>query len=580
MSHLIRRLWRHIDPSRRKQLSWVLITMLIASFAEVVSIGAILPFLGVLMAPEKIFSHSLMQPVITILGISKAHQLSLPLTVIFILAALFSGAMRLVLLWTQTRLGFAIGADISIGIYKKTLFQPYDLHVTRNSSKVIATISSKTDSVIGGVILPVLTVVSSTFILITILATLIFIDPMVALASFGGFGALYGLIVFSTRRRLRRDSQLISRESSQVIKALQEGLGGIRDVLIDGAQATYCRIYQEADLPMRKSQANVQIIVNAPRFLIESIGIALISILAYFLASRDGIATAIPMLGALAIGSQRLLPVLQQLYASWSNIQASKAPLAEVLGFLDQPIPEYAYNLLPAPLPFAHSIHLAGIGFRYASNTPWVLRDIELNIPRGCRIGFVGTTGSGKSTLLDLVMGLLQPTEGVLLVDQVPITNQNHRAWQAHIAHVPQTIFLADTTIAENIAFGIPLGMINLDRVREVAHKAQIGKTIESWERRYETVVGERGILLSGGQRQRIGIARALYKKADVIVFDEATSALDNQTEGAIMDAIEHIDRDITILIVAHRLSTLKGCHKIVDLEFGRVKWVGSYAEL
>ena len=555
--------------------------MFLASCAEVLSIGAVLPFLGALMAPEKVFAHPLAQPIISTLALTEANQLSLPLTAAFIFAAVFSGAMRLILLWAQTRLGFAIGADFSIGIYKKTLYQPYSVHVARNSSQVIATISSKTGTVISGVLLPALIAVSSALILVTILVTLIVIDPLVALASFGGFGALYGVIVFSTKKRLGRDSRRIDQESNQVIKALQEGLGGIRDVLVDGAQATYCRIYQEADLPLRKSQANVQIIVNAPRFLIESIGMALISVIAYFLATREaGITSAIPMLGALAIGAQRLLPVLQQLYASWSNIQGSKAPLQDVLNFLDQPIPEHADEPRPAPLPFSHSIHLVNIGFRYALTAPWALRGVDLKIHRGSRVGFVGTTGSGKSTLLDLFMGLLQPSEGALVVDATQITSENHRAWQAHIAHVPQTIFLADTTIAENIAFGVPQELIDHTRVRAAAHKAQIGETIESWENQYKTVVGERGVLLSGGQRQRIGIARALYKEADVIIFDEATSALDNQTEGAIMDVINGIDSDTTILIVAHRLTTLKGCDQIVELELGRVTRVGSYTEI
>lgn len=552
--------------------------MMMGSFAEVVSIGAVLPFLGVLMAPDRVFASSVVQPVVAFLNVD---QLLLSLTILFILAALFSGAMRLILLWAQNRLGFAIGADFSVQIYQRTLYQPYSVHIARNSSEVITGISTKTDAVIGHTLLPLLFITSSTVILLTILIVLISIDPVVALIAFGGFGCLYGLVVLATKKRLANDSERVSRESNQVIKALQEGLGGIRDVLIDGTQAFYCQIYREADLPMRRSQANIQIISATPRYLIESLSMVLIAILAYGLAGRDaGIAAAIPILGALALGAQRLLPVLQQLYGSWASIRGGQASLRDVLDLLEQPMPAYTEQSQHVSLPFNQSISLNQIGFRYAADAPKVLQGIDFQIRKGNSIGFMGTTGSGKSTLLDLIMGLLQPTEGTLAIDDVVITKHNYRAWQARIAHVPQAIFLADTSIAENIAFGVPADQIDMERVKQAARQAQIAVTIESWVKQYDTFVGERGIRLSGGQRQRIGIARALYKRADVIVFDEATSALDNDTERSVMKAIGQIGRDITIIIVAHRLSTLQNCDQIFELEQGSVKRVGSYAEI
>lgn len=575
------RLWQHISQRRRKQLGLLLLVMVLASLTEVVSIGAVLPFIGVLMAPEKVFVSPMVQPLIGALNISEGNQLLLPLTLLFILAALFSGAMRLILLWAQTRIGFAIGADFSIQIYQRTLYQPYSIHVARNSSQVIASISTKTNAVINNTLLPILFVISSSLIFLAILSALVAIDPLVALVVIGSFGSLYGLIVFGTKKRLAQDSQRINRESEQVIKALQEGLGGIRDVLIDSTQDAYCKIYRGADLPLRKSQANIQIIGGSPRFAIEAFGMALIAIVAFTMVERGaGVAVAIPVLGALAIGAQRLLPVLQLSYWSISNIRGHESSLKGVLELLDQPLPEYANHPPPQPIPFHHTIGLNTLGFRYADAAPQVLQDIDIEIPKGSRVGFMGTTGSGKSTLIDLIMGLLQPTEGTLAIDGVPITAHNHRAWQTHIAHVPQVIFLADTSIAENIAFGIPPDQIDLDRVKQAARQAQIAETIESWQQQYDTFVGERGIRLSGGQRQRIGIARALYKRADVIVFDEATSALDNDTERAVMQAINQMGQDITILIVAHRLSTLQNCDQIFELEQGRVKRAGTYAEI
>lgn len=555
--------------------------MVLASVAEVVSIGLVVPFLGALMSPERLFLHPFLRQWVAVLGIDQPRQLLFFLTATFILVALISGGMRLILLWMQTRLGFAVGADLSVQIYKKTLYQPYLVHVARNSNEVISGIVNKTNGVIYGTLLPVLSIASSSILLVAILAVLIAIDPFAAFSAFGVFGALYGVIMVASRKRLSREGALISRESNQVLKALQEGLGGIRDVLIDGTQATYCKIYSDADLPLRRAQASIHIIGSSPRFLIESFGMVLIAVLAYLLAGREeGISGAIPVLGALAIGAQRLLPVLQQLYLGWSHIQSGKDSLQDVLNLLEQPLPEYADEPHPPPIFFRQEVKLSQMSFRYSESLPWVLSNINIAIPRGARIGFMGSTGSGKSTLLDLIMGLLQPTDGLIEIDGVSINEKNHRSWQMHIAHVPQSIFLADTSVAENIAFGMPLNEIDHSRVMLAARQAQIDTAIESWPEGYNTFVGERGIRLSGGQRQRIGIARALYKRADVIVFDEATSALDNNTEQAVMDAINNISKDITVLMVAHRLSTLQGCDLVYELESGRVTRMGSYLEM
>lgn len=555
--------------------------MICASLAEVVSIGTVLPFLGVLTAPERVFDHKLAQPMIQALNLSEPKQLLLPLTIAFAFAALFSGVMRLMLLWAQTRISHAIGADFSISIYRRTLYQPYAVHVARNSSEVISGISGKANSLVHYVILPVLTILSSILMLFTILVALVAIEPMVAFAAFAGFGAIYAVVIFASRNRLARDGQRMNREQNQVIKALQEGLGGIRDVLIDGTQSVYCKIYRDADLPLRRAQANIQIIGISPRFGIEALGMVLIAVLAYSLAGRPaGIASVIPVLGALALGAQRLLPVLQQAYSSWAAMSGGRASLSDALDLLEQPLPAYADAPLPAPIPFQHSITLNRVAFSYTPKGPSVLQELELNIPKGGRIGFIGSTGSGKSTLLDIIMGLLQPTEGSLAIDGVAITPQNHRAWQAHIAHVPQSIFLADTSIAENIAFGVTPGEIDLERVKVAARRAQIAETIEAWDKQYDTFVGERGIRLSGGQRQRIGIARALYKQANVIILDEATSALDGDTEKAVMQAIGTLGDELTVLIIAHRLTTLKNCSLVVELSNGEIKRTGTYQEL
>ena len=578
---LLARLWRHISSRRRRQFGFLLVLMLIASFAEILSIGAVLPFLGVLTMPERVFEHSLAQPFIQILGLTEPAQLLLPLTITFGLAAVVAGAMRLWLLWASTRLSYATGADLSISIYRRTLYQPYEIHVARNSSGVINGIWSKAKGVIGGVIVPVLTLISASIMLIVILIAMLSVEPLIALATFGGFGLIYVSIIRITHILKIRNSQSIARESTQVIKSLQEGLGGIRDVLIDGSQEAYCHIYRKADLPLRHAQGINQFIGQSPRFGMEALGMLLISVLAYTLAQQaDGIAKAIPILGALALGAQRLLPVMQQAYAAWTSIQTTQVSLQDTLDLLDQPLPDYADQPAAKPLAFQQQIKLNQLSFRYSPETAWVLRNLDLNITKGSRIGIIGATGGGKSTLLDIVMGLLRPSEGSLEIDGQPVTIENHRAWQAHIAHVPQDIFLADSTIEENIAFGIPKDKIDHERVRQAAQQAQIADSIDTWPKQYQTFVGERGVRLSGGQRQRIGIARALYKQADVIVFDEATSALDNETEQGVMQAIEGLSTELTILIIAHRLSTLRNCTQIVELGSGGLLRTGSYQNI
>jgi len=563
------------------QLYALAMLTLFGTVAELVSLGMVLPFLGVLTAPDRVFQHPWSQPIVSGLGLSAPHQLLLPLTILFALAAMVSGATRLALLWGQTRLGNAIGNDLGSAAYRRTLYQPYPVHVARNSSEVVAALITKINTIVYFIVIPVLTVIASAFIVLIIVAFMLVVDFELTLMAMLGFGCLYGIVVFATKSRLALNGQRVTVSQNRVAQVVQEGLGGIRDVLIDGLQEIYFRMYRQADSQLRRALSNITIMGGAPRPLIEAFGIVLIGMLAYLLATRsEGMSSAVPVLGALALAAQRLLPLVQQGYAGWASIQGGKDSLRDVLALLDQPLPAFSKEPSPNPMLFVERISLNDLHFRYSPEAPWILRGIDLEIPRGSRIGFIGSTGSGKSTLLDIAMGLLTPSIGAVRIDNVDMDASNQRSWQVHIAHVPQVIFLADTTIAENIAFGVHPEEINRDLVREVAKRAQIADVIESWVSGYDTLVGERGMRLSGGQRQRIGIARALYKQADVIVFDEATSALDNDTECAVMDAINALGSDLTLLIVAHRVTTLQKCDKIVELSEGLIQRVGTYQEI
>ena len=580
-NYALLKLWNQLGKPRKKQYLFLLILMFIASLLEVVSVSAVLPFLGVLTAPDQMYQHPLMQPLIQALELSSSNQLILPLTILFIIAALLAGLVRLILLYVMTRVSYATGADFSIKIYNLTLYQEYSIHVSRNSSEIINGIISKTGSVVGSVILPVITLVNSTILIISIMAALFVIDTIVALSAFIGFGILYMGVIRFTGIHLKENSKVIANKSTEMIKSLQEGLGGIRDVLIDGSQEFYSKLFRSADLRMRRAQGNNAFIGGGPRYVLETVGMTLIAILAYAMSQKEGgMASAIPILGALALGAQRLLPALQQAYASYSSIRGVEFSLNDVLDLLEQPLPEYVNQPSPSRIKFEREIKLTNLSFRYSNDNPWVFENINLSIVKGERIGFMGATGSGKSTLLDIIMGLLQPSSGELRIDKKSINIKNRRAWQVHIAHVPQNIFLTDSTIEENIAFGVPIEEIDHQRVKKVAKQAQIADTIEDLTDGYQTLVGERGVRLSGGQRQRINIARALYKKADVLIFDEATSALDSSTEQEVMKAIEGLGENLTILIIAHRLTTLKGCDRIVKFGKDNVLNVGSYQEI
>jgi len=573
----VARLWQHLRRRRKHQFALLIVLMLVSAFSEVVSLGAVVPFIGILTQPGKVFAYPVVAEVAQALGIPSAEGLVLPLTIAFAVAALVAGGLRLLLLWVSIRLSNSTGVDLSLDVYRRTLYQSYSVHVARSSSEIISGITQKVGTATS-VIISVVTVVISAVLFSAIMMTLLVINPMVATVAVVSFGACYGIIVWKTRYRLRSNSQCVAQEQTQVVKALQEGLGAIRDVLLDGAQDVYCDVYHKAIQKLQRAHVENTYINQAPRYAMEVLGMVLIAALALALSYQPGgVGAALPVLGALALGAQRLLPLLQQLYGNWSVIAGSQAALIDVLELLDQPLPESAQQPAPAPLELKNTISFNNVCFRYGSDGPWVLNGINLTIQKGARIGFVGSTGSGKSTALDLLMSLLEPTQGEILVDGRPVSQRLQQAWQQAIAHVPQNIFLADSSIAENIAFNIPRGAIDMNRVQQAANQAQIAKFIESRPMGYSTVVGERGIRLSGGQRQRIGIARALYKQATVLIFDEATSALDSDTEKSVMSAIENLNRDLTILIIAHRLTTLKHCDAIVQLEHGLIVAQDSY---
>ena len=577
---LFRCIWGYISRKRKFQFYLLLGLTILSAFAEVISLGAVLPFIAIITQPEELFSSPYMSKLNTIMNFTSSDELIIPLAVAFASAAIFAGILRLAVLWISIRLSNATGADLSIEVYQKTLHQPFLSHLKRSSSEVISGITQKVNAAIG-VLLSVTGFITNLVLFLAILCTLILVNPFITFVAAASFGSAYGFIAIFSNHRFKKNSKSIAREQTKVVKALQEGLGAIRDVLLDGTQKIYTAIYRSAILKLMMANGENRFMNQAPRFAMESLGMVLISIFVLALAQKEGgIASALPLLGMMALGAQRMLPLMQQIYGNWSVVAGSKASLEDVIELLDQPLPIGYKDIKPEPLRFKNSISLRNISFSYGLEHPTILRNLCFEIKQGERIGLIGSTGSGKSTTLDLVMGLLEPTHGSIVVDDIVIDSESLKSWRRCVAHVPQTIFLADSSIAENIAFGVPSNQINMDGVRDAANKAMILEFIDSRPLGLDEIVGERGVRLSGGQRQRIGIARALYKKATVIIFDEATSALDNETEAEVMQAISNLGSDLTILMVAHRLTTLKNCSKIIELESGCVKRFGSYQEI
>ena len=576
---ILRQLWRQLTDRRKVQFILLLLLMVFTSITEIISIGAILPFLSVLTNPDFVLNYQLVKPLFISFGITGSTELLLPLTIMFCAAALIAGGSRLLLLWVSIRLTYSTGADFSSNIYKRTLYQPYEVHIARNSSEIIASISTKVVVVIFS-LMQALNLVSSSILLTAIIFTLLIISPFVAATAMAGFLGIYLFFALVTQRRSKKNSFRISKNSSKTIKALQEGLGGIREILIDGSQEVFFRFYQKADASLRVAQSSNSFISSSPRTVVEAISMVLLATIAFIMSKNpNGLENAIPVLGAIVLGAQRMLPAMQQVYSGWTSIRGEQDSIKEVLDLLNQPISKDISVNDQTELEFNNRIVLKEVSFRYSNQSPWIFNNINLIIHKGDKVGFIGTTGSGKSTLIDILMSLLKPTQGELIIDSLNITSSNQRAWQSKIAHVPQEIFLTDGSILENIAFGISPDKINFNRVYTAAKQAQILELIQAFPQGFNTLVGERGIRISGGQRQRIGIARALYKSAEIIILDEATSALDSETEKSLMQSIDMIDSTITIIIVAHRITTLRNCSKIIEIGGGGIKRICNYEE-
>ena len=566
-------LYPRMSPERRRHFYFVLGLMTLGALVELATIGAVLPFLSLLADPAAIDRVAWVTGALDAVGAATPRDRLLAATVVFIILALIAGVARLQLAWSSKSFVFKLGHELSVEIERRILLQPYGWHISRNTSSLIASLE-KVQTLVFSVLLQLMQAMTAIFISTFILAALLYVDPFSALVAAAAFVFTYLIVSAITRRRLARNSAIIGSAYDERVKIVQESLGGIRDVIIDNSQAIYLEAFRQVDQRFSAARTNTSFIAAAPRFVIEALGMVLIASIAVLISDRErGVAGALPILGAMALGAQRLLPLLQQIYHSWTIAAGNRSVIDSVIELLRLPVSPAAADLSPvSPLLLKDRIRLQKVSFFYPGRRAPVVKDVNLEIARGSTVALIGRTGSGKSTLADLLMGLIEPTSGQILVNGVAITEHTRRRWWCSIAHVPQAIFLADTSIARNIAFGSHADAIDQPRIEEASRIAQLHDFVRSLPAGYSTQIGERGIRLSGGQRQRLGIARAIYKQAPVLVLDEATSALDVETERAVINALERLhDEGRTIIVIAHRASTIAGCSRVVKLEGGRI---------
>lgn len=556
---------RTMSRRRRWQLAAVLFVTLLGALAELVTIGASLGFLSLITNPEhggvarRVIAWFGGDPVVT--G-----------AILLVAAAIAAALIRLLLLWLTNRFVTAVGHEMASRIFGRMLRQPYADYVRRSSSEILSGIE-KVQLVVTDLLQPAIQGLTAGLIAGLIVLFLFLINPLAAGLALLTVVLTYGALSRLTGRHLRANSATLSEAGTARIRIIQESLGGIRDIILDQAQPLFEERFRRIDARHRRARALNDFIAAAPRFVVEAGGIVALALTALAMSQQpSGIVAAVPVLGALALGMQRLLPLVQNAYNGWTRCTGSLQLLADIVALMNAPVSSDrpAAELSRGPLAWQR-VELTKVDFRHGEGG-FAIEAATLTIRRGSRTGISGPTGAGKSTLLDLIIGLIEPDAGAIRIDERPLDSANRLAWMAQIAHVPQSIYLADDSIAANIAFGIRPGEIDPDRLARVVAAAQLEDFVAGQPDGLEARVGERGIRLSGGQRQRIGIARALYKPAEVLVLDEATSALDDATEAAVMAGIAGFSEGRTIILVAHRQSTLAGCDQIVRVERGRIR--------
>lgn len=589
MLGIYRKLYDILDARERWLTLLVFVLLVTVALVETAGVASIMPFMAVLANPEVVEANRYLAAIYRGLAFESTEAFLFFLGIGFLILIMGSLALRAFAFWAIVRFSNARNYAWSCRLLQGYLYQPYEWFLSHHSGTLGASVLNEVNRAVHGVLFPALQLISHGLVATFLLGLMISVDYWLALSITLVLGTAYTGLFMMVRRYLRRIGEERRNANDQRFKVAQEAFGGIKDVKVAGLEEAFVERFRAPSLRMIRREATVELVSQLPAFLMEALVFGgIMIVLLYFLGSRGGLQEALPIFSLYALAGYRLMPALQTLYRQFSQLRFHVVVLDAMhrdlyLMPLDSATP-VASKDGPGklkPLGLRETLQLINVSYRYPSAGRRALTRINLKIPANTMVGLVGPTGSGKTTLVDLILGLLQPEDGKLIVDGQPITPSLHRAWQLSIGYVPQQIYLSDDTVSGNIAFGVPPDRIDQDAVERAARVANLHDfVVGELPNGYNTLVGERGVRLSGGQRQRIGIARALYRDPVLLIFDEATSALDNLTEQVVMEAVHNLGNQKTIILIAHRLSTVRQCDRIFYLEQGQVIAAGTYNEL
>lgn len=573
-----------LTPNELKHAGLLLVMILIMALLDMIGIASILPFISVLTNPDIIETNSILNIMFQkakMFGVETNQEFLFILGVIVFVLLVVSILFKALTSYVQLR--FVLMREYSIGkrLVEGYLRQPYSWFLGRHSAELGKNILSEAGAVVGGFLKPLIEMIAKSMVALSIIILLIIVDPKLALTIGFILGGVYVIIFYFIRTYLTQIGKKRLEHNEIRFKSVSEAFGAAKEVKVGGLEKIYIKLFSDSAHIYARTSASSTVVAQLPRFLLEIIAFGgVLLIILYMMKQSDNFNTALPIVSLYVFAGYRLMPAIQQVYSSFVSLTFS-GPAINSLSEDIKNLKPINLNQDRGILSFNKSITLKNIHYNYPNTSRTALKDISLSVPAKSSIGLVGATGSGKTTTVDIILGLLEAQKGTLEIDDKIITKQNTRSWQRCIGYVPQYIYLSDNTVAANIAFGVDRKNIVQSKVEQASKIANLHEFIvDELPEQYETTIGERGVRLSGGQRQRIGIARALYHNPKVLILDEATSALDNQTEKVVMDAVNNLNKDITTIIIAHRLSTVKKCDQIYLLKNGQLENQGTFEEL
>lgn len=582
--HTFKKLFFLLSVKERNRAGLLSIMILIMAFLDMVGVASILPFIAVLSNPDIIKTNiylSSMFDFSSVIGIKNNQQFLFSLGILMFLLLVISLVFKAITTYIQVRFVQMCQFNLSKRLIEGYLYQPYTWFLSHHSADLGKTILSEVGEVIGGGLKPLMELIAKGMVTIALLGLLISIDPQLSLIAGFLLGGAYWIIFYFIRRNLNKIGNERLKNNQLRFTAVIEAFSAAKEVKVAGLEKTYIDRFSNPAYIFARTHASATLLGQLPRFFLEAISFGgILLVILYLMKQTGSFNNSLPIIALYVFAGYRLIPALQQIYVSFTQFTFVGPSLDKLYKDIKNLKPSISKNQ-QGIVSLKEKISLKNIYYNYPDTSRTTLKNINLNIPAKSTIGIVGATGSGKTTTVDIILGLLEPKKGTLEVDGQVITKQNTRAWQKNIGYVPQHIYLSDDTIAANIAFGSDVNSIDYNAVEKASKIANIHNfVINELPQKYQTTVGERGIRLSGGQRQRIGIARALYHNPEVIILDEATSALDNQTEKAVMEAVNIMKKNVTIILIAHRLSTVKKCDEIFLLDKGELKNKGTFEKL